>query len=483
MISDILKYNKNLKQSLYLYICIAVLLVSGLGSLLILHPYHALGGDFSLYISQAKAILEGTSEALFEVNRYSMNSSDIILGPDFYPPGYPLILSIIYYFSGLNFRLLKLPGIFFFLLTIFILFKYLRPLDLTYSLKLLILFLFAFNPFIISGSHHIIADIPFTCLCLGFMFQLSYHYRLKRPITTYLSIGIVLSAACLIRTAGLILIPTLIGYHLCIIWRKRPSIIITEALTPPIFVLIPVIITFFLSRLLYPSVGGAYLDYFSFIQPDTIMRHIQYYSRIIFLYAGNAGWIIYAISLPLISYGIYMSGRSFIPELIFCVLYISMLIIWPFTDGLRFLFPVFPFLFLFFAVGLRDLAYSLGSGKHLYFLNKGIQYLLLPAIISVFLYFLCRNVNDNFEFTFGNKPSREMFAFIEKYTSVNEHIVFSKPRVMYLFTGRTCIALSDPETIQSYPASFYVHLRISDPPTSLTEVYRNKEYIIYRLIK
>jgi len=470
-----------LKQSVYLYFYISAILLSGIGSLLILNPYHAYGGDFALYISQAKAILEGTTQVLFEANQYSMKQSDIILGPDFYPPGYPLILCTIYYFSDLNLLLLKLPGIFFFLMILVILFQYLRPLDLSYPLKLLILFLFAFNPFIVSGSHHIIADVPFICLCLGFMFELSHHYHLKQPVSLYLIMGIVLSVACLIRTAGLILIPTLLGYHLYVSWKTRHSFTIGQITLPPILVLIPVIFTFFLSRLLYPSVGEAYFEYFSFIQPEIMIEHIQYYSKLIFFYAGNAGWIIYAISLPPISYGIYMSSRSFVPELIFCVLYISMLIILPFTDGVRLLFPVFPFLFIFWAVGLKDLACSLGNRRYVYLLHQLILYFVLPVILSVFLIFIYRNINDNFDFTFGNKHSREMFAFIRKHSSGNEQIIFSKPRVMYLFTQRTSIALSDPQTIETYPASFYVHVRTSEPPSSLTEVYRNTEYIIYRL--
>ena len=80
-------------------------------------------GDFSLYISQAKSILDGTTPELLEQNTFSMQNSQRILGPDLYPVGTSLILVPVYAIFGLDFTIMKVVMILFYLSSLYVIYK------------------------------------------------------------------------------------------------------------------------------------------------------------------------------------------------------------------------------------------------------------------------------------------------------------------------------------------------------------------------
>jgi len=66
------------------------------------------GGDFSLYISHARNLSEGSpyGETGYLLNPYFRN-----LSPETYPPLFPLVLAPLYSRYGLDYRILSIPGI------------------------------------------------------------------------------------------------------------------------------------------------------------------------------------------------------------------------------------------------------------------------------------------------------------------------------------------------------------------------------------
>jgi hypothetical protein len=66
---------------------------------------HDWGGDFSLYIAEARAIAENGT--IVEPDYVHLGR----LSPVTYPPGLPLLLAPVYAMFGLDFQMLKLPPI------------------------------------------------------------------------------------------------------------------------------------------------------------------------------------------------------------------------------------------------------------------------------------------------------------------------------------------------------------------------------------
>jgi len=63
------------------------------------------GDDSALYLMQAKYITQGTPQ---ENTQYIYNSDRYLMGPPAYPIGFPIMLSIVYYFYGLDFHAISI---------------------------------------------------------------------------------------------------------------------------------------------------------------------------------------------------------------------------------------------------------------------------------------------------------------------------------------------------------------------------------------
>ena len=70
------------------------------------------GGDYAMYIHHAKNLATGVPYA---ETGYIMNPHYPGLGPQSYPPGYPLLLAPVYRWSGMDLRMMKVQGILLFI--------------------------------------------------------------------------------------------------------------------------------------------------------------------------------------------------------------------------------------------------------------------------------------------------------------------------------------------------------------------------------
>ena len=108
-------------------ILVLLILTSVFLTRLCIHPGHNWGGDFSQYISQAKALVEGSQDVLLEQNSYAMENSDEIIGPYLYPLGFPLLLSPVYYIFGLDLVAMKVYCAGFLILCLPLIYIFFRP--------------------------------------------------------------------------------------------------------------------------------------------------------------------------------------------------------------------------------------------------------------------------------------------------------------------------------------------------------------------
>jgi len=167
--------------------------------LLSIQPGHNWGGDFSMYLAQAKHLLSGNLEELFIANEYAMNQSDIPLGPSLYPMGFPAVLAPVYYFFGNNLVMLKVFNALFFIGSIPLVFTLLRSVGNQKYLAWYATILFAINYQLVYFSDNIGSD--FLGMFLGFLaLVLMLRSRDFNTLSNAFFIGIVIFLCYVTRT-------------------------------------------------------------------------------------------------------------------------------------------------------------------------------------------------------------------------------------------------------------------------------------------
>ena len=128
---------------------------------------HDWGGDFAQYLSQAACLATGSFEKFTEQTAFRYeHSTDLRIGPKYYPWGYPAILAPIYAWRGLDFVPLKFVTTLFLLFSLLVIDLLLRA-QLTASRRLLLVGLIGFNPALVAAKDHLLSDVPFLFFALA----------------------------------------------------------------------------------------------------------------------------------------------------------------------------------------------------------------------------------------------------------------------------------------------------------------------------
>jgi hypothetical protein len=153
--------------------------------------------------------------------------------------------------------------------------------------------------------------------------------------------------------------------------------------------------------------------------------------------------------MSLIVLGAFVNLKKLPYIIVYVVGTVSVLIIWPSQQGMRFLFPVIPFFFFFFVEGYIYITKKFKqeqNGKKLL-----IVYVALFALINcgIFVYrpFVSKS-NQSF-----TDEMKEIYSYISSSVSENKVIAFKKPRVLRLFTDRQSVCV-DWECFDDYCAEY-----------------------------
>ena len=101
-----------------LYFLVFFLVLLSLFQITQINDFYSYGDDFAQYILQSKSLFDSPI-AEYELQANLNSFSNIQIGPNSYPVGYPLVLKFIEVFSNGEFKYYKLANIFFFNLYIF----------------------------------------------------------------------------------------------------------------------------------------------------------------------------------------------------------------------------------------------------------------------------------------------------------------------------------------------------------------------------
>ncbi len=486
-----------------------VIITSTILSILLLTNYHTWGDDWAGYVGQARSIASGTHAQYEAYNSFTATESDQPLGPINYPWGLPLLLSIPYSLFGESLIGLKLVNIICLFLLYLVIWNGLSQTHTVFS-RLVIVSLFAISPvFISEASNEILSDIPFLLISTFLIFKIKRVILLNEfqvnLLFDGLLIGILIGASQSIRPNGVLLLITLIFSQMIVIHRSKTlNRNFRENNLLHIFFL-PIIgfmifqVTW---RSVFPdSIHQIHINEINNITTGSILRNLQYYAFLIqdyfsiFQKYNLVGFIFYPISVYYFFLGLRNSDNNKI-EIFYILITLGLYILWPGTQGLRFLFPLLPFYFSFMLTGIE---HAIAEKHSFSIFNIKLYKLFLTTLLiwNSLLSIALIHFKQVRSFRLGpySPSTKEMVSFLKERTESNATVLFFKPRFLQLVSDRKSFKSSNIQKgLQSNYIAISLSVGSSDQPDfgeitdyqnngMLELLYTNRNYHVYKVVK
>jgi hypothetical protein len=466
--SSAVVYKMYCNKFLKTYVLAAIMIIAAILTYVCIKDGHDWGDDFALYILQAKAIVNCSMYTIYALNKYSMQHSSFQISPYLYPNGFPLLLAPVYYFRGIDFVAMKMLCGFFFIASIPVLYLLFRRHFSNVFFAFFIGVLISFNPQFVTFSDSIGSDLPFFFFSLLSILLLSE----KNSILNQVLLGASICFSYFIRDIGIMLIPMLLVFHAQQLFLKK-----VDKKRAVLFI-IPycIFICFFILVIICLPVGGEnhYHMFFSNFLINQVGNKILYYlyfiSRCFYIQ------IRYISLFLLIAFtGMLVTWKENLYIAVYVFLIVIILLIWPADQGVRFLFPIIPFIIFFIVKGI------------LYLYNRfhlNIKYLVTGlSIYLVIVSFI--NVREviNYTKTDSNEcytaETKQIYNYIAAHIPEKEIIGFSKPRALRLFTNKNTIFTDEDH----FAGSVATYLLISKKEYKLTNIqyttiFQTKNFIL-----
>ena len=455
------------------------------------HPWW---DDFAGYLLQAGSILAWNMGDFIRQSTFTIENSSFPPGPIAYPWGFPLLLAPVYAVFGLNPLALKLVGLFFYAVFLVSLF-FLARSRLSDGQALLLSGALVFLPVMIAANDLILSDIPFlafSTLNLVLIDRLPGKKSTPSPLLGPVT-GAAIFMAFFLRTNGVLLLAPLL---LSLVFYHWPD------LRAGLLASLPALLTFailvILQAAVFPGGQGSYFSHFSMLNPQRLADNFLYY---LWLPVSTfdqipGGVILYALLLVFALFSLSQNLRRDAALHFYSLLTFVLFIVWPERQGLRFIYPVLPFLFISALDGmvlaverLRITWQPTARGLVLVFWG-----LLLVGGLGLSAVSAYQNTADGRVINGPFDPySYELYTFIKEKTPADSVIIFVRPRALRLFTGRSSFMT---ENCADLVKGDYValHLKMEDSgqiaPEKITacplgvqleQDFQNKRFVVYKI--
>jgi len=480
------------KRALFI-LAFIVLAAAGL-SFAMLTRGHPWWDDFASYVMQARAILNGDMDEFVRRNAFTVQNSSYPPGPVAYPWGYPLLLAPVVAIFGIHPLALKLVGIAFYALFLVVFFLLART-RLTEIESLLLTGVLAVNPMLLQANDLILSDIPFLAVSTLGVLLIDLGVRgSSSPVAAYRdpALGLVIFLAAFLRTNGILLFVPLAVALLVQYWPDWKNIL--RQSLPPLVVFGLLTLA---AALIFPNGQDSYLRHFSMFNLPRLWDNFLFYLWLpSWTFNGiPASVIFYPLLAAFLLVSVSARWKRDLPIHAYSLATFGLFILWPERQGLRFIYPVLPFLFIFAFDGLKLAIERLPAGWQALASRAvtGFWGILLLLSLGTSAYLAWGNLAANREI---NGPfdefSYDLYEFIRDETPADAVIVFVRPRAMRLFTDRDSFMTT---RCQDLPKGDYaaIHEKIGDvgqispeqitacPGVTLEEVFNNRRFTVYRI--
>jgi hypothetical protein len=467
-----------------------IVLVSGTMGFFTLTRGQPWWDDFAGYLLQAKGILSGTMADTLRHNSFTIQNSSYPPGPEAYPWGFPLLLAPVYAIFGLNPLALKLVGLAFyavFLVSV----AFLARTRLLEKDALLLTGVLAFAPALVAANDQILSDIPFLAFSTLSLVLIDSLPRQKT--LAGIAAGAAVFMAFFLRANGILLLAPFMVQLMLAGWPDWKKSLKKAA---------PALLTFttlaVLQLVLFPGGQSSYLSHFSLISPQRLLDNFLYY---LWLPAWTfdqipGGAALYPLLAVFVLVSLVKHWRRDAALHTYSLLTILLFIVWPERQGLRFIYPVLPVLFISAYDGMLLVAESLRSAwqARAQGLVRAFWGLLALVCLGISAYSAYQVTSGGREINGPFDPySYQMYAFIREKTPAESIMIFMRPRALRLFTGRDafmterCADLSKGDYViihQKMEGNGQVppeQVESCNPALKMAEAYRNKRFIVYKI--
>lgn len=444
---------------------------------------HEWGDDFALYLSQANAILKGSTQQLAEYNTWSMQNSDGTLGPFLYPPGYPLFLTLYLKFLPFNWVGIKIFQWCFYLLGAYAFYACISSFKIklpkTWVLHLLAIVLI--HPKIIEFSDRLMSDLWFlVTVYLFFYFLYTAEYQ---SISKKLLIGFSLLLASLTRVNGFLLIGSWWIYIIAnedVLKNKIKDLIVS----------VPFVLIVVYFKIIDSQYESNHIDVLSSITISSVVNNLSLYYKQIGQYVlwhlgflPITGQLFGAIVLFFFGNALRSWERLklFAPVLVWIAVNFALIIVWPIAQGSRYLLPIVPFIIWISIVGFND---WIQNQKWNRWISIGFVLLIvIQAFASMVFYRFVYNTNKVIGTT-----QEDIYHKVKLMVSDEDVIAFDKPRWLHLVTNKKCVRKESDSSFFKSNAQFRLitnknmysnrFKKLND--SRLDSIYGNADFTLYK---
>jgi len=283
--------------------------------------------------------------------------------------------------------------------------------------------------------------------------------------------------------------------------KKAFSFITDSSLTTKYLYLVPYVVFFFfvvISNWAMPDGGVSHVSHLKGISIGSVKHNLHYYIGLLseFFSGTRHLSIIYGATIPLAIAGAARRCRSDYPAIIYVALVVLSQVIWPHYAGLRYVFPILPFYLSFTLSGFESFWEGTKSPERVF--RKILCYASILLVIFYFGVTSMRVIYRNLKAYDVNEgpfapTSQEMYSYVLNNTTDDNIIIFFKPRVMRLMTGRQSIMINKVEQLNrgdylclylrqdAYNQVSDVEVQRFIEQKSACIVYQNDDFKMYRL--
>lgn len=418
------------------------------------------GDDWAGYLLQAKAIVAGEVDAELAMNTRAMRGGDVQIGPYAYPWGYPVLLAVAGVASGWSTLGLKLVGGLSLLLLVLSAFALAR-LRLALGLSAVVALAVGLQPDLVVDANFLGSDVPFAAFSTVGLLCVYAQYVLlaeRRAASLWLATGVVLMSivAFSIRSNGAVLPSTYVASLGLMVLRDRdrwrPLIGHAVGFCAVVLALYAAYFAAFPDGSL---VHASYLSIDPHVWLERGIRHIHYlaewvtFRRIL----GVAKLVPLGILMAGIAWGLVRRPWDGAVLLIYVVLHLGLLTLFPFDGGLRYYHPLLPPAFMLFAMGWEEFWGVLKQWlSPLTRRRAGLAFAIgVPLLMTAVMLRVGRDEQARYAVTGPGDPDSaatvDTLSWVAANAPADATIAFFKPRAFRLLSGRLAYAVNQPTSL------------------------------------
>jgi 4-amino-4-deoxy-L-arabinose transferase-like glycosyltransferase len=406
-------------------------LVAGVAVFLVstLRKGHNWDGDYALYIMHAENIVAGRP---YGATPYIFNPLNRI-HPAAYPPGLPLLLAPVYRVAGVNLQRMKLVGVASFALFLFV-FARTATHRLPTPLALALVATLGFHPWVWDFKDTVFSEFPFMFFCYATLALADgiSEQPLSRRWAAMGAAAVTLALACLTRSIGLVLLPTI----LLVSWRATRRLVNSGTL-----VVLTAVLLIVLVRLVFPQDAGTYVKDFVEGSGTALLQGVRNYAgAVVWDLLGERSVRAFGLRHALTFGFMALMVAGFVGRLrvrltvfeVFFLLYWVVLLAYPYQiEVSRYSLPVWPLMLFYGYAGAYEVGARVGKGWRI-----ALPALLVGSLWGLYLAQYYRADFGPIPFSVTDGRSVQVFNVMKARLPADAVVLARKPTIIALFTGR-----------------------------------------------